>query len=364
MSHVTISDHNTIDGALAIAHLPGTFISEEITTYFPESGCKVHVLALNINESQHWDIQKVRSSIFDLAIYLKEQNILSVVAHPLYAVNDKLTLDDFEKMLLLFENFELNGARNARENETLRKLMGQLHEKDIADLAEKHSIEPLYPISRQKRLWGGSDDHSALNIARTYTRIKNVNHPQLLRGDGPIDDIEAICRPATPLTMAHNLYGIAYQYYCSKFGLGRYRDKDELMRFLDRNLRVDYNRHPGLFSRLYLFWNYHKEKKVKEPVSDSLMSLLRHETSKLIHDDPRFFEETQRPVDDDHQEKRWYAFVNRTSKRVMVHFGDNLMGHLSGANFFNIFSTIGSAGGLYTLMAPYFVAYAQFAKDR
>jgi glycosyltransferase involved in cell wall biosynthesis len=37
---------------------------------------------------------------------------------------------------------------------------------------------------------------------------------------------------------------------------------------------------------------------------------------------------------------------------------------LSGANLFNIFSTIGSAGGLYSLLAPYFLAYAQFSKDR
>ena len=48
----------------------------------------------------------------------------------------------------------------------------------------------------------------------------------------------------------------------------------------------------------------------------------------------------------------------------MLHFGNHLLGHLSGANVFNIFHTIGSAGGLYTLLAPYFVAYAQFSKDR
>ena len=59
MKHVTITDHNTINGALEIAHLQVTYISEEITTYFPENGCKVHVLAQNINESQDDDIQKV-----------------------------------------------------------------------------------------------------------------------------------------------------------------------------------------------------------------------------------------------------------------------------------------------------------------
>jgi predicted metal-dependent phosphoesterase TrpH len=36
MTHVTISDHNTLEGALRIAELPDTFLSVEVTTRFPE----------------------------------------------------------------------------------------------------------------------------------------------------------------------------------------------------------------------------------------------------------------------------------------------------------------------------------------
>src|SRR5665648_693466 len=50
MDFVTISDHNTLNGALAIAHLPGTFVSTEFDTWFPEDGCRVHVVALGIDE--------------------------------------------------------------------------------------------------------------------------------------------------------------------------------------------------------------------------------------------------------------------------------------------------------------------------
>ena len=50
MQFVTISDHNCIDGALEIAHLPGTFISNEVTTYFPEDRCKVHFLVVGITD--------------------------------------------------------------------------------------------------------------------------------------------------------------------------------------------------------------------------------------------------------------------------------------------------------------------------
>jgi glycosyltransferase involved in cell wall biosynthesis len=45
-------------------------------------------------------------------------------------------------------------------------------------------------------------------------------------------------------------------------------------------------------------------------------------------------------------------------------FADTMLENLYGANLFDIFNTIGSAGSLYTLLAPYFVAYGVFTKDR
>jgi glycosyltransferase involved in cell wall biosynthesis len=363
MTHVTIADHNAINGALEIAHLQDTYISEEITTYFPENGCKIHVLAQNIDEAQHREIQKLRPSIYDLSHYLRDQDILSIVAHPLYAINDRLTMDHFEKLLLLFQNFELNGARNNRENKTLCSIIEALTPERIDRLADTYDLAPLYEQPWQKRLWGGSDDHSSLNITRTHTRIEGLDSVEGLKQSGAFTTVVE-SEPATALTMGHNLYGIAYQFYRSKFNIDRYTEKDALMRFLDYNLRVDPNCSPGLLAKLFLMWRHQKQKRVKMPVSDSLMGMLRHETRKLIQSDPEFFKVTNDPHDFVDQENKWFQFVNRASNRVMLHFGNHLLDHLSGANVFNIFHTIGSAGGLYTMLAPYFVAYAQFAKDR
>lgn len=72
MDFVTISDHNCINGALEIAHLPDTFISAEVTTYFPDDGCKVHCLVCGIDEAQFAMIQELRESIFELQRYLLE----------------------------------------------------------------------------------------------------------------------------------------------------------------------------------------------------------------------------------------------------------------------------------------------------
>ena len=46
MDFVTITDHDTIDGALQLADVPDTFISEELTAWFRGEAQAVHVLCL------------------------------------------------------------------------------------------------------------------------------------------------------------------------------------------------------------------------------------------------------------------------------------------------------------------------------
>lgn len=365
MTHVTITDHNSIEGVLEIAHLPDVFISEEITTYFPEDNCKLHVLAINITEAQHDDIQRLRRNVMDLVDYLNHEQILHIVAHPLYALNGQLNLVHFEKMMLLFKNFELNGSRNKRENDCISDILGRLSPQDIHRLSEKHRIEPKIPLPWEKRFFGGSDDHSGLNIARTHTQITGADSPAgFFRAiDGSTLTVHS--DPASPKTMSHNLYGIAYQFYRNKFNLTRYSEKDVLMRFLDRSLRGETDTQAGFFSKLYHLWHYRKQKNGHVPVTDSLMALLKYETRRLLYDNPALLQPVGTGLENtETEERRWFAFVNDVANRVMVHFGNHLLDHLSGANVFNLFHTIGSAGGLYTLLAPYFVAYTLFSKDK
>ena len=44
MDFVTITDHDTIDGATTIADRPDVLVGEELTCWFPEDHCKMHVL--------------------------------------------------------------------------------------------------------------------------------------------------------------------------------------------------------------------------------------------------------------------------------------------------------------------------------
>src|SRR5688572_19061414 len=73
MDFVTVSDHNVIGGALEIAHLPGAFVSCEVTTYFPEDGCKLHVLVWGIDEALHRQIDEARRSVYELRVLLRER---------------------------------------------------------------------------------------------------------------------------------------------------------------------------------------------------------------------------------------------------------------------------------------------------
>ena len=63
-------------------------------------------------------------------------------------------------------------------------------------------------------------------------------------------------------------------------------------------------------------------------------------------------------------DEKWFEFVHHISNETLLHFLDPFMDHLSGANVFDIFSSLGSAGALYSLLAPYFLSFSLFARDR
>jgi glycosyltransferase involved in cell wall biosynthesis len=63
-------------------------------------------------------------------------------------------------------------------------------------------------------------------------------------------------------------------------------------------------------------------------------------------------------------DQEWFDFVNTLSNKVLCHFADHIMDSLSGGHVFNLFDSLGSAGSLYCISAPYFMAYSIFSKDR
>lgn len=182
MGFVTISDHDRIAGALEIAHLPGAFVSCEVTVAFPEDGCEIHCLALGISEEQHREIDRLRGDLYAFRDYTWEQGIVTSVAHPFYRVNDLLTIDHLEKLLLLFERFEArNGIHDGGGNALVEKLLAGLGPEDVERMAGRQDLAPRGVRPWAKHVTGGSDDHGGLYLATTWTETPDAaDVPELL----------------------------------------------------------------------------------------------------------------------------------------------------------------------------------------
>jgi glycosyltransferase involved in cell wall biosynthesis/predicted metal-dependent phosphoesterase TrpH len=168
MTHVTLSDHNTVEGALRIAHLPDTFLSVEVTTRFPENDLPLHVLVWNLTEEDHRDLQPYRASVYELVRFLRERRLAHALAHPLYRMGPPIGRSEVERMLLLFGAWEgRNGARPREANELGCRLAATASPDYLAKLAELHGIEPVH--AGGVALTGGSDDHGGLDVATTWT---------------------------------------------------------------------------------------------------------------------------------------------------------------------------------------------------
>jgi len=254
MDFVTISDHDCIDGALEIAHLPGVFLSSEVTVEFPEDGCQIHCLVTGVTEDQHREIQRLRRNVYEFRDYLREQDILYSVAHPLYRVNDRLTLDQLEKLLVLFNRFEgINGIHDRRANNLVRRIFGSLTPEVVSHLAERHRLEPLGPRPWIKTFTGGSDDHGGFYVATTWTAT-----PAAATAGEYLDHLRAGRHEpggdtGSTLRLVQSLYSITWEYYRRQFPalLGNRKDPfAELLRSLAQPGAGREEERPGLRERL------------------------------------------------------------------------------------------------------------------
>ncbi|MBN1850648.1 MAG: glycosyltransferase [Deltaproteobacteria bacterium] len=371
MDLVTITDHNTLTGSLEIAHLPGTFVSEEITTYFPEDRCKLHVLAYNIDEAIHNEISRLRENVFDLVAYLNSQQVIHALAHPLFSINDKLSEEHFCQAILLFRCFEMNGSRDNYQNKMLRVILESITEKDITLLAAKYDLPPVGDHPHFKTIIGGSDDHSSLDIARVFTEIPSVSSVESFLHGIYRPGAEVIGDGSNPKNMAQNIYSIAYQFYKNKFQLERYVGKDLLMRFVDRALVPQIGNEKGFFAKMRGVFSYRMAASNGQNNHKSMFNtlsikdLLLKEAREIIIDDPQIKNLLKLTGENPWEnEDIWFHFMNRISEKVLRQFADSTLFNFSGADLFNIFHGLGSAGCLYTILAPFFVSYKLFMKDR
>jgi hypothetical protein len=94
MDLVTLTDHDTIEGALLLAHLPNAFVSEEVTVLLDGGRRQLHVNVFGIDERQHRAIQARRRDPEALFAWLAEQRVPAAVNHLFSALTGERTLAD------------------------------------------------------------------------------------------------------------------------------------------------------------------------------------------------------------------------------------------------------------------------------
>jgi len=149
MDLVTLTDHDTIEGALALAGLPGVFVSEEVTVFL-DGERKLHVNVFGIGERQHEALQRRRRDFTAFLAFIAEERLPASVNHLFSALTGDRQVADLRRPLgrgLLIE--ALSGAMPEGHNERAR-LVGR-----------EASMAPV----------GGSDAHSLAHVARAFTTV-------------------------------------------------------------------------------------------------------------------------------------------------------------------------------------------------
>jgi predicted metal-dependent phosphoesterase TrpH len=170
MSFVTLTDHDSIDGALYLLNkypdMKDFFIGEEVETYFPETGQRIHIGVWGLNEEQHREIQRLRPNIRELIPYMKSQQLLFGINHLFQNYRMKNVAGRYIAELLdMFEIFEvLNGAMASFHNRMVQQL--------VQHVREHHG--------KHISMVGGSDAHTLKHVAKVHTVSKGETPQEFL----------------------------------------------------------------------------------------------------------------------------------------------------------------------------------------
>ena len=364
MDFVTITDHDCIDGCLAIADKPQTFISEQVTTYFPQDPCKLHVLVWGISPAQHQDISVFRSNIFELQKYLAENRIAHAIAHPLYSVNGKLTASHLERLILLFKHFEgINGLRDSLLSDLATKLLRELTPAKIDEFANRHDLAPTHPEPWKKILVGGSDDHGGKFFASAFTETPKAKTPAEFLAHIRAGRCQPKGRAGTPLALSHGFYNTLSSFiqgrFHEKLGPGAMLLEQMFSRFME-------GRDPTQFTL--------REKATfvaQGVLSGKIFELAKPANVSLWNELSRYFarpevkEKIAREVEVVAEpERRAFLLANIVSEQLAFRFFQRFVQQTTGGNLIEGMQALTAIAPLLIVLAPYIYAFHSQAPSR
>ena len=370
MDLVTLTDHNTLDGCLEIADLPGVFLSEEVTTTFPDDRCKIHLLIWNLTEAQHRDISGLRENIFDLQGYLAAQDLPHAVAHPLHRLNDKLDTAHVEKLILLFRTFEgLNGLRNDLLNVTLRHLLASLTPESIDAMAARQNLAPTHTEPWKKILTAGSDDKGGMFAGLTYTETPAGKTAADYFAHVRAGHTTPAGRGGTPLILSHGLYRTAYAFaqdrFIKKGKDGKTRSQTPALlekmfaRFMEGQNPTEFT-----FTEKLGFL-------AQGVLSGKIFEMARPANMSLWNELNRYFSQpavkeaiARQTADVAEPERRAFLIANLFANQLAFRFFTKFVAQLSGGNMMEGLQALSAIAPIALMLSPYLYAFKSQSPDR
>ncbi len=351
MDYVTLTDHNTINGALEIAHHADVFIGCEFTAKFPEVDTKIHVVALNLTEKIYQEANRIRRNVYELVEYLRAQKIVHFIAHPFFDHKGNLDLDTFEKILLLFNVFEeVNGTKTPKLNQFNARVLDAVTPERIEQLANKHDIAPFGEKPWIKGRVGGSDDHGGLFIGKTFTSApaNDLN--------GFLDAIEnrnscAGGDNGDHLTLAHAIYSIGYQFLKDKLTPGNGKS----LPFMKTLLNTTFNPTPEKLrpsEKLRILFNRWLPEPSSTASDFSFENILNREAKKIL--DNREFQNSLSSQD---LNRKIFTVTCHLANRLMYVYTERLTRMPGPLNLVSSIEALSNLGLVHLLVSPYFVSF-------
>jgi glycosyltransferase involved in cell wall biosynthesis len=362
MDFVTITDHNRIDGCLEIAGLAGTFISEQLSTRFPEDRTVVQLLVWGITEGQHAELQGLRDNLYDVQRYLAQKQIAHAVAHPFYQPSEPMPVARAEQLVLLFKHFEgINGLRDRLLSDVAREVFTALTPGKIEELANRYGITPTHEEAWVKVLVGGSDDHGGLSPARAYTEAPPAADPAEFLAHIRVGRCEPRGVGGDPLHRSHGMLNNLRLFAGQKFSGAKSTSfvGKAFSRFME-------GENPTEFSwtdKLGFLAEGIASGQIFELAKPANASLWRHFAATFSTGDAkrRLAEKT---AGIEEPERRAFVIANFFTSHLAFHFFTSFVKKLSTGNPIEAIQDISMLAPVLAPLAPYFYAFQSQAPNR
>lgn len=196
MDLVTITDHDTISGALEVAHRPDVIVGCEVTAHFPGDTVAVHLNMLGLTPDTFAEVDRLRVDVRELLSYTQSERIFTSLNHVGSTVAGRLTAGHLAALLPWVNAIEvINGSRLPVQNRTAACLAAATDKPGIA----------------------GSDAHHRRGVGQTWTEVPGARTREEFLAGLWAGHVGTGGRHGNFFTMAEDIVRFSGSFYAEQF---------------------------------------------------------------------------------------------------------------------------------------------------